>query len=376
MNDQWYSIETLRIAARRRLPRMLFDFIDGGAEDERTMRRNVDGFARLSLTPRMLSPAPRRDLWRGVVGDLLELPVMVAPTGLSGLFWPRGELAVARACERLGTVMTVSHASTISFEALAASSPAARWFQIMIYKDRAITEALAEVGRQAGYSVLCLTVDLQGLGQRERDIRNGLTVPPRLTARSVLDLVRHPAWVASRLGAPVVTMANYERFGVKGLATVAAYMERLSDADVGWDDLEWLRARWPGKLVLKGIMHPDDARRAADAGVDGIVVSNHGGRQLDGAPASIEALPRCVAAADGRLEVLLDGGVRRGVDVLKAVALGARAVLIGRPHLWGLAAGGERGVIAALAILRAEMDRAMTLGGWDDLEAVRAAGLE
>ncbi|MCP5150354.1 MAG: alpha-hydroxy-acid oxidizing protein [Chromatiales bacterium] len=365
-----YSIDALRRRARARLPRMVFDFVDGAAEDERTARRNLAAFGEVELVPRVLSPTPTRDLGVDLLGTRLSMPVLVAPTGLSGMLWPRGELLVARACARAGTVMTVSHASAFSLEAVARAATGPKWFQLMIYRDRSVTAALAERAAAAGYDALCLTVDLQGLGQRERDLENGFVVPPRATVRNVLDLLTHPRWLASRLEAPALTMANYAFDGGSDLATLAAYMAELTDPNVGLAELAWLRERWDGPLVVKGVMHPDDARRIVDAGADAVVVSNHGGRQLDGAPSALEMLAPVVDAIGGRAPVLLDSGVRRGVDVLKARALGATACLVGRAHLYGLAAAGEAGVTRALEILRGEMDRAMVLGGWDSLAAL------
>ncbi len=362
-----FNIAELRRRARQRLPRMLFDFVDGGAEDELTLRRNTEAFAQISLVPRMLRPTPECDLHTEVTGTQLALPVIVAPTGLSGMLWPHGELATARACERAGTLMTLSHASTCSLEEAAAATPAAKWYNVLTYRDRGLTRELVERATAAGYRGLCYTVDLQTMGQRERDIRNGFTVPPRLTPAAAFDLLRHAGWMWRMRETPRLSMKNYARGAMRDLSTLAAQMHTLIGADIGWDELEWVRSLWSGPLIVKGLLHPHDARHAVAAGADAIVVSNHGGRQLDGAQAAIEALPAVVDGVGGDAAVLLDGGIRRGSDVLKAIALGARACLIGRAHLYGLAADGEAGVLRALDILREEMQRAMALGGWNNL---------
>ncbi len=367
---QPYNIAELRRQARRRLPRMLFDFVDGGAEDESTLRRNIEVFAAMSLMPRMFRPTPDCDTSVEVLGERLALPAIVAPTGLSGLLWPHGELAAARACARIGTVLTLSHGSTCSLEQAAAATDAAKWFNVLVYKDRAVTRSLVERAAAARYHGICLTVDLQTMGQRERDIRNGFVVPPRLTPATAFDLARHPGWLWRMRATPRPTMRNYVSAGMSDLKTLAAHMATLTDANVGWSELEWVRSLWQGPLIVKGILHPDDARLAVDAGADAVVVSNHGGRQLDGAVAAAEALPAVADKVGTDAAVLVDGGVRRGSDIVKAIALGARACLIGRAHLYGLAAAGEAGVVTALEILRAEMRRAMALGGLNRVDQI------
>jgi L-lactate dehydrogenase (cytochrome)/(S)-mandelate dehydrogenase len=359
------SIRLMRAAARARLPQAVFDFADGGAEDEVTLRRNEDAFARWSFVPRPLEGAGIRDQSVSLFGQTLALPVIIGPTGLAGLFWPGGELAAAQAAAAASTVYCLSHGSVCSIEALAAAHRGPRWMQVFIYRDRGFTRELAQRARATGYSALVLTIDNQLLGKRERDVANGFSIPPRFSGRQWLGMAPKWRWAwAMRRELPTLTFGNYVREGsTESLATLAARMGSLLDPSMHWDDVAQLRSEWPGPLLLKGVLHPAEARRAVDLGVDGLIVSNHGGRQLDGAVSSLEALPAVVDAAAGRIPVLVDGGIRRGSDVVKAIALGARAVLIARPQLWGLAVAGEAGVAHVLATYRSEVDRVMGLLG-------------
>jgi len=288
--------------------------------------------------------------------------------------WPRGELAAARAAARAGTVYTMSHGSTITIEDLARAAPGPLWFQNFMYRDRGLTRAFAERAQAAGYQALVLTVDNQVLGQRERDLRNGFVIPPRVSWRSVLDVARALPW-ALRIRQAELTFANYVTDERRDIVSLAAHIAQLLDATLCWKDVDWLRQIWRGPLLLKGVLHPEEARAALEHGVDGVIVSNHGGRQLDGAIASIRALPAVVDAVAGRIPVLLDGGVRRGSDVVKALALGATACTIGRPHLWGLAVAGEEGVAWVLEILRRDIDRVLALGGWDGIGQIDRGAL-
>lgn len=375
MNQKPYSVDSMRSVAKRRLPRMLFDFIDGGSDDEITRSRNVSRFDDIEFAPRVLRRTPDLDLSTEVLGQKLSMPVVVAPTGLSGLMWPSGEMAVAKACAEAGVIMTVSHATTVAMEALAQASTNPIWFQTLIYKDRGMTRDFADRAKQSGYSALVLTVDLQALGQRERDIRNHFTIPPRISLKNVFDAVSHPGWLYQYLSQPQITMTGYAGDGMTDLGTLAQHMATLFESNVGWDDVEWLRAHWDGPLILKGILHPEDARQAARLGVDAVVVSNHGGRQLDTAPAPIDVLPAVVDQVAGDMEVLMCSGIRRGTHVVKALALGASAVMIGRAHLWGLAASGQPGVTEVLNILSAEMKRTLALGGWNSVADIDRAAL-
>ena len=362
---QSYNLAALRDLARRALPRPIFDFADGGAEDERTLRRNEAAFGDISLIPRPLNGAATRDISVELFGRRLSLPVLIGPTGLSGLFWPGGEIAAARAASAAGTGYCLSHASVCTIEELAAAGPAPRWMQIFIYRDRGFTRAFVERAAASGYDALVLTTDNQLLGNRERDIRNGFSIPPRFGARDVAAMAGKLPWLMRMSRElPRVTFANYVRPGESSdIRDIAARMGALLDPGMSWRDVDWLRGLWEGPLLLKGILHPFEATEAAKRGVDGLIVSNHGGRQLDGALATIEALPAIVAAVNGAIPVLLDGGVRRGGDVVKALALGAAACLIARPQLWGLAVAGEAGVAHALDILRREIDRVLGLMG-------------
>jgi L-lactate dehydrogenase (cytochrome)/(S)-mandelate dehydrogenase len=294
--------------------------------------------------------------------------VLIGPTGLAGLLWPRAEAASARAAVAAGTVYTMSHASTVTIEDLAREVSGNLWMQVFMYRDRGLTRAFTERAHASGYRALVLTIDNQVPGWRERDMRNGFTVPLQWRADNLFDMALHPGWLLRMARTPRFTFANYTQLaGASDIMSLAARMGSLLDPTLSWKDVEWLRKLWNRPLLLKGVLHPDEARRAVDLGVDGIIVSNHGGRQLDAAPASIEALPAVVQAVSGRVPVLMDGGIRRGADVVKAIALGAKACLIGRPQLWGLAAAGEAGVAWVLESLRAEIDRTMALCGCERL---------
>jgi len=360
-----YSIASMRDLARAVLPRPIFDFADGGAEDEVTLRRNEGGFDKIELLPRPLRGAARRDLSTELFGLRLRLPVLIGPTGLAGLFWPDGECAAARAASAAGAAFCLSHGSVCTIEALAATGAAPRFMQVFIYRDRGFTRALADRAAAAGYDALVLTIDNQLLGNRERDLRNGFAIPPRFAARDLAGMSTKLPWLLRmRQALPRITFGNYVRPGeTADLRTLAGRMAELLDPAMSWDDVAVLRRQWRGPLLLKGVLHPDDATEAIAQGVDAVIVSNHGGRQLDGAAASIDALPAVAEAVAGRIPVLLDGGVRRGADVVRALCLGATACLIGRPQLWGVAVAGQEGVAHVLDIFRREIDRAMGLCG-------------
>jgi L-lactate dehydrogenase (cytochrome) len=369
MTPDWqrraYSIDAMRLVARRALPRPVFDFADGGAEDEHTLRRNEAAFHEVELLPRPLSGSAERDLSLTLFGKRLSLPVVIGPTGLAGLFWPDGERCVARAAEVAGTAYCLSHGSVATLEDVAAAGAAPKWMQVFIYKDRGFTRELAERAAKAGYDALVLTIDNQLLGNRERDIRNGFAIPPRFGLSGLAGMALKAEWLwRMRREIKRVTFGNYVRPGeAADIKTLAGRMASLLDPSMSWTDVDELRKTWTGPLILKGILHPDEAAAAVEHGIDGLIVSNHGGRQLDGAPATIDALPAIVDAVDGRIPVLIDGGVRRGGDVVKALALGAKACLVGRPQLWGLAVAGEAGVAHMLDIYRREIDRVMGLCG-------------
>ena len=370
-----YSVAAMRQLARQRLPRAVFDFVDGGAEDEVTLQSNEAAFRDITLLPTPMRGTIVRDQSIELFGKRLPSSVLIGPTGLTGMLWPRGEIAAASAAAAVGTVYTMSHGATVKIEDLAAAVPGNLWMQVFHYKDRGLTEDFIQRAHGAGYQALVLTIDNQVLGQRERDVRNGFTVPSRFEIGSLIDMAFHLRWLLRMARAPKLAMANYEREGDTGVFSIGARVAGWMDPSASWKEVEWLRSIWKRPLLLKGVLHPDEARRAAALGIDGIIVSNHGGRQLDIVPASIHALPAVVEAVGGKIPVLLDGGVRRGGDVVKALALGATACLIGRPHLWGVAVAGEQGVARVLEIYRSEIDRIMALCGWDSLRQINRSVL-
>lgn len=344
------NLHDLEALARSRLPQTAWDYYASGADDERTLRRNVDAFSEIALHYRVLVDVARRELATTVLGHRVSLPVLVAPTAFHKLACEDGELASVRAAGDAGTIFILSTLSNTPVEQVVAAAECPVWFQLYVYRDRAATEALVRRVEAAGCKALVLTVDAPVLGRRERDVRNRFALPEGLG-------------IANMHGYETVAKPNAE-------SGLAAYFAELIDPSLTWEAIGWLRSITKLPVVVKGIVRADDAARAVDAGVAGIVVSNHGGRQLDGSPATIEVLPRVVDAVAGRAEVIVDGGVRRGTDIVKALAFGARAVLVGRPVLWGLAAAGRAGVAAALGVLRRELDLAMTLCGCPDVESI------
>jgi L-lactate dehydrogenase (cytochrome)/(S)-mandelate dehydrogenase len=363
-----YSVRALRALAERRLPRMLFDMVDGAAGDEVTMRRNEQALREIELIPKVLAGAPKRNQGIELFGEKLPSPVVIGPTGMAGFLWPHAELAAARAAARFGAIYSLSHASTATIEEIGAATAGPKWMQVFLYKDRGLTAEFAARAAAAGYKALILTVDNQVVAGRDRDMKNGLGFPLRWTAKSLADLAGHPGWLFAMRETRSPTFVNYGARLTPG--GFGALMVEQLDPDVGWSDVERLRGQWRGPLVIKGLLHPEEAREALKRGADAVVVSNHGGRQLDGAIPSIAALPPIVDAVSSSIPVLIDGGFRRGIDVIKALALGARGVLIGRPHLWGVACAGEEGVYWVLELFRREIDRALALGGWDDIAKI------
>jgi L-lactate dehydrogenase (cytochrome) len=360
------TIDDLRSASRRRLPRAVFDFIDGAAEDEVTLRRNRQAFERVALVPRVLVDVSQVDLATAVLGDRIAAPLILGPTGLCGMATSRGEIPAARAAIEAGITFTASCMSSVTLEEIAREAPGPHWFQLYVWRDRGITRDLVERAAAQGFRTLVVTVDTPVLGQRERDARNGATIPPRITWRNAIDTLRRPRWLATIVRGPRVTFANVvspDRAGGPGPFALSPFVNSLFDSTVTWSDLDWLGGLWNGPLIVKGVMSPRDAALAADHGAAAVVVSNHGGRQLDGAQATLEALPAVVDAVGDRLQVLVDGGIRRGADIAKALALGARACMIGRPYLYGLAVGGQDGVARTIRILTAELSRTMALMG-------------
>jgi (S)-mandelate dehydrogenase len=360
------NIEDLRRLAQRRLPRAIFDFFDGGAEDEVTLRENRAAFERVRLLPRVLVNVAQVDTGTKIFGVDSRLPLAIAPTGGIGAGRSGADLMLARTAKAFGIPYTLATPATASIERVAAEVPdARRWFQLYVVRDRDFREKLVRRANDAGYEALFVTVDLAVSGKRERDPRNGFVTPYRPNWRNSRDVLARPGWLLDLVRNGLPTMANFEgyKFSSTRVTDIASAVGREMDASFDWEELKRLRELWPRKLLLKGVERPDDAERALALGCDGVVVSNHGGRQLDGAAASLEALPQVVRAVGGRMTVLLDGGVRRGADILKARSLGAQAVLVGRATLFGVMAGGEAGARRALEILASELERTMKLCG-------------
>lgn len=358
------NIADLRAGALRRLPRAIADFIDGGAEDEVTLDRNRAAWSEPRFAPRILADVTEVDLSTRVLGTDWPQPFMIGPTGAAGFLWPGGDVALARAAHDAGVPFALSTSGNISIEDLRASTEGPLWFQCYIFKQRAFSDQLIARAAAAGYETLVITVDFPVGGNRERDARNDFTMPFRYTPRIFWDFATHPQWSLSILRHGTPELANLRGFTASSDASeVASSVGRNYDAGFDWDDLARIRERWPGTLVVKGVVRPDDARRLVALGADAIVVSNHGGRQLDGGVATLDALPGVVAAVAGAVPVLVDGGIRRGSDIVKALALGASGTLLGRTTLYGLAHAGPEGVTRALDILRTEVRRTMQFCG-------------
>jgi L-lactate dehydrogenase (cytochrome) len=364
------NIADLRQLAWQRLPRVLFDYIDGGAQDEVTLRANQEDFNRFTLAQRVLRDVSTRDQSVTVMGQKYDLPLILSPTGMTGLFWPNGALEAARAASDAGAGFCLSSMSTSTVEDIRKVAKYPTWFQLYVMRDRGMSLELIERAKAAGCSALVLTVDLALQGQRDRDVHNGLTIPPTLRMSNLPNFATRPGWVWRYLTGPKVVPASLVKPGQSTLFTIAGYVNSQFDQSVTWTDIEWAKSIWGGPLALKGILDPNDAKLAVEHGVDAVIVSNHGGRQLDGVRSAISALPDVVDAVAGRAEVILDGGVRRGTDVLKAIALGAKACMIGRPYMYGLAAKGRPGVTEALDLLRNEIDLALALTGNTSLAAL------
>jgi L-lactate dehydrogenase (cytochrome) len=369
-----------RELARRRLPRQLFDYLDGGAYDEATLRANVADLHQILLRQIVMRDVSSREQAIEILGQRLASPIVLAPVGLAGMFAPRAEVQAARAAQRAGVAFVESTVSIASVEEVAAASAAAPWFQLYVMRDRGFTEALLSRAQAVGCPVLVMTVDLAVLGARHRDTRNAVVGEPSAWARGRrgLDLLAHPRWIRSvAIGGRPLTFGNLAD-AVPGARTPEAFREWVDaqfDPSVTWSDIAWARERWPGRLVVKGVLDPDDARRAADVGVDGIVVSNHGGRQLDSVLSTARALPEIADAVGDRVEVFADGGVRSGLDVVKLIALGARAVLVGRAWGWAVAARGQAGVEHMLEVLKADIDVALALTGSTSIAAIDRSNL-
>jgi len=366
------SVLDLRELARRRVPRAFFEYADRGSYDEITLRDNRTALEAIRLRQRVLVDVDRCSLATTILGAPASMPLAIAPTGLTGLQWGGGEILGARAASNAGIPFCLSTMSICSIEHVRAAVAQPFWFQLYVMRDRGFTRSLIERAAAAACPALMLTLDLPVQGQRHREIKNGLTVPPRLTLRNFFDIAGKPAWAWRVLRAPSRSFGNLQGRvgGADSVLTLAQWIAQQFDPTLSWRDLDWIRGLWPGKLILKGILDPEDARLAVQAGVDAIVVSNHGGRQLDGAPATIEVLPRVVDAVAGRTEVLFDGGILSGQSLLKALALGARAGMIGKAFLYGLGARGEAGVTQVIEIIRKELGVSLALTGQTDVRSV------
>ncbi|MGE0060517.1 MAG: L-lactate dehydrogenase [Xanthobacteraceae bacterium] len=366
------NVEDLRTLARRKIPKALFDYVDRGSYDELTYGTNRSDLKAIRFRQRVLIDADNRSLSTTMLGETVSMPVAIAPTGLTGLLHGNGEMVAARAAEKAGIRFTLSTMSICSIEDVRSATTQPFWFQLYVFRDRGFSEEVIARAHRAGCTALFVTVDLPLRGQRHADIKNGLQVPPRLTMRNAFDIATKPGWAMSVLMGKRKSFGNIDAYLKRkgGVWAAGRWANDNFDASMSWRDVEWVRKLWPGKLVLKGILDPADAQMAADLGADAIVVSNHGGRQLDGAPSTIVALPKIAEAAGHRLEVLFDGGVRSGQDVLKALALGARGCMIGRAYLYGLAAMGEAGVAKALSMIGDELRVSMSLTGVQNIGEV------
>lgn len=364
------TISDLREIARRRLPTGVFDYIDGGAEEELSLRRNVEAFRRLEFQPRILAGTGDVDPSATLLGRQLPLPLILAPTGFTRIATPGGELDVARAAERAGIPYVLSTLSTRSIEEVAAVSRGPKWFQVYVWRDRGLVKDMLARAATQGYEAVVLTADTPVLGHRERDVRRGFTLPPQIGWDTIIDGARHPTWTWSFVRSEPITFAN-----VVGSAApdgtravdLAAYVSSQFDASLSWRDLDWLRSAWRGPLVLKGVQTVEDARIASDCGLEAVALSNHGGRQLDGSPPPLELVRPVVDAVGDRVEVICDGGIRSGADIVKAVALGARACMAGRAYLYGLGAAGEQGVDYVYSLLESGVRRTLALAGCGSL---------
>ena len=358
-------IEDLRQLARRKVPRAFFDYAEAGSYSQQTLRANRADLERIALRQRVLVDVSQRDLTTTIIGETVPLPLALAPIGLCGMQHGDGEILACRAAQAAGIPFTLSTMSICSIEDVAKAVGKPFWFQLYVMRDRGFIRALIERADAAKCSALVLTVDLQVLGQRHCDIRNGMTVPPEIRLANLIDIATKPAWALSILRGKRKTFGNLAGHvrGMENVTSLAQWTASQFDPALSWKDVEWVRSLWPGKLILKGILDVEDAKTAAKTGAAALIVSNHGGRQLDGAPSSISVLPKIVEAVGGEIEVMFDGGIRTGQDVLRALAFGARSCMIGRAYVYGLGAGGEAGVAKAIEVLGTELDVTMALCG-------------
>ncbi len=371
--SKFVNIEDLRRAAKWNMPKPMFEYVDGGANAEWTLHENRAGFERITFDPRVLVDVSVRDQSTTVFGEKLKTPIIIAPTGMTGIAWPNAEILAARAAGRVGAGLALSTYATCSIEDVAKAGPGPFWFQLYVSKDRVLTDSLVDRAQAAGFKALAITVDTQVGSMRERDVRNGYSAPPRLSPAILADAAWRVGWLKRFLKGPRPAFRNLHGSAAttpRQFVELGTSLSRQMDSSITWKDLDHFRARWKGPLLLKGVVSTRDVKTALEHGVDGFIVSNHGGRQLDYAPSSIEVLPEIVDACAGRAEVYLDSGVRRGSDIVKAVALGAKAVLMGRPYVWALGAAGEAGVDTMFRILHDEVDRCLALIGVPNLSDV------
>ncbi|RVT39428.1 alpha-hydroxy acid oxidase [Sphingobium algorifonticola] len=366
--DRCNNIADVRRLAARRAHPMVFGYIDGGADDEVTLGRNSSDFDAITLTHRVLEDVSSIDTRTTVFGEEMALPFFFSPSAGNRLFHTEGEAAVAQVARELGIAYCLSTLSTVSIEDVAKIGPSPRWFQLYVWKDRGLVREMIARARASGYSALILTADFPITGNRERDIRTGFTIPPRTGPRQALGAIMHPAWTWDYLTSAAISYANLD--ATVSATSLSEFVAKQLSPDFTWRDAEWLLGEWNGTAILKGVVHPDDARRAIDLGFRGIMVSNHGGRQLDGVHSPISALPAILDATSGDADVVVDGGIRRGTHMMKAIALGAKAVSFARPYLFGLAAGGTAGVRRAGTILASELRRDMALAGVNTIDAI------
>jgi L-lactate dehydrogenase (cytochrome) len=366
------TIADLKTLAKRRVPKMFFDYADSGAWTESTYDANEADFKKIKLRQRVLVDMTNRSLETTMIGQKVSMPVALAPTGLTGMQHADGEMLAARAAEEFGVPFTLSTMSICSIEDVASATTKPFWFQLYVMRDKDFVMNLINRAKAANCSALVLTADLQILGQRHKDLRNGLSAPPKFTPKHIWQMATCPAWCMGMAQTKRHSFGNIigHAKNVSNLSSLASWTAEQFDPRLSWDDVAWIKERWGGKLIIKGILDVEDARSAAQTGADAIIVSNHGGRQLDGAPSSISMLPRIVDAVGDKIEVHIDGGIRSGQDVLKAIALGAKGTFIGRPFLYGLGAMGKEGVSLALSIIRKELDITMALCGKRDINAV------
>jgi len=367
--SQILTIDDLKNQARRRVPKMFFDYADSGSWTESTYRANEEDFSKIKFRQRVLVDMDNRSLASTMIGEKVAMPVALAPTGSTGMQHADGEMLAAQAAEEFGVPFTLSTMSICSIEDVASVTKKPFWFQLYVMRDKEFVYNLIDRAKAAKCSALVLTVDLQMLAQRHKDLRNGLSAPPKMTPKTLFDIGRRPGWWMGMLGTPRRSFGNIvgHAKGVTDLASLSSWTAEQFDQSLSWDDVAWIKERWGGKLILKGILDKEDAIMAAKTGADALIVSNHGGRQLDGARSSISVLPEIVEAVGDKIEVHFDGGIRSGQDVLKALCLGAKGTYIGRPFLYGLGAMGKQGVTTTLEIIRKELDMTMALCGKRDI---------